>query len=549
MRLLPLAPVLAIATSAAFGQLTIVSSTPGSFVDISASGTPLSLGDDGTVNIATTVGNALLAPGIVCIGSNGGVRFFGDELGLDYNNQMIPSMAAFSGEQVLLPFWDDIDTQGGNAGQILWEEIAGTFIVQWQDAQFYNNTDHATFQLQVFSSGPVHAQFVYADVLSPRADGGGGATIGYQAGTWGNDVQYSFDTSNAVTNGTVLSLEGTFSPPAPPPPAPCGQLLILDSLPGAFVDISASGIPLGLGDDAEVDIQTTVGNALFAAGTVRIGSNGGVRFGGAALELEYGNGQIPSNGAFSGEQALLPFWDDFNTGAGSAGEIYWDEVGGTLIVQWQDAQFYASTDSATFQLQVPSSGSALAHFVYTDVQQPRAAGGASATIGYQAGGIDVDVEWAFNIPGGVTDGTVLTLTDMPGVGQPYCGPSTGNSSGAPALIQACGATSVTVNDLRLTATQLPAGQIGYFLVGRAPGSFVPPNAAGPICLQGDIGRFNALPQIVAGPLGTLHVDLANLPTNAPGSQVALPGETLWFQCWYQDGSTSNFTDGVFVTLQ
>ena len=60
-------------------------------------------------------------------------------------------------------------------------------------------------------------------------------------------------------------------------------MLIIDTLPGAFIDISASGIPLSLGDDDEVDIQTTVGNALFAAGTARVGSNAGIRFGGSAL--------------------------------------------------------------------------------------------------------------------------------------------------------------------------------------------------------------------------------------------------------------------------
>ena len=387
-----------------------------------------------------------------------------------------------------------------------------------------------TFQVQVFSSGPVYAQFLYTDVLSPRANGGGSATIGYQAGTWGNDVQHSFNTANAVTNGTVLSLEGSFVPPPPPPPPPCGQMLILDSLPGTFVDISASGTPLGLGDDGEVDIQTTVGNALFAPGTVRVGSNGGVRFGGSALELDYGNGSIPSNGAFASEQTLLPFWDDINTQGGSAGEIYWQEVAGTLIVQWQDAQFYASSDSVTFQLQVPSSGPALAQFLYTDVQQPRAGGGASATIGYQAGGYVIDAEWGFNIPNAVGDGTVLTLTDMPPVGQSYCGPSSANSSGLPALIQACGTVDTSINDLRLTATQLPTAQLGYFLVGRTPGAFTPPNAAGMICLSGDIGRFNSLGNIVTGPVGTLQVDLSNLPTNTPGSQVALPGETLWFQC-------------------
>ena len=33
------------------------------------------------------------------------------------------------------------------------------------------------------------------------------------------------------------------------------------------MDISGSGTPLGLGDDGEADIATTVGNSLLGAGT------------------------------------------------------------------------------------------------------------------------------------------------------------------------------------------------------------------------------------------------------------------------------------------
>ena len=84
---------------------------------------------------------------------------------------------------------------------------------------------------------------------------------------------------------------------------------------------------------------------------------------------------------------------------------------------------FTQIEPPTFQVQVPSSGPALARFVYADVQQPRAGGGASATIGYQAGGFAVDVQWGLNIPGAVSDGTVLTLTDMGAVGTSSEGPS------------------------------------------------------------------------------------------------------------------------------
>ena len=70
-----------------------------------------------------------------------------------------------------------------------------------------------------------------------------------------------------------------------------------------------------------------------------------------------------------------------------------------------------------------------------------------------------------------------------------------------------------------------------------------------ICLQGDIGRYNRVSDIITGPSGDMRVDLSDLPTNTPGTQACVPGETLYFQCWFQDGATSNFTDAVFLTLQ
>ena len=62
-------------------------------------------------------------------------------------------------------------------------------------------------------------------------------------------------------------------------PSAAAQLTLVTNLPGTFVDISATGTPLSLLDDAEVDITTTLGNALLPAGTVRVGANGGFKSG------------------------------------------------------------------------------------------------------------------------------------------------------------------------------------------------------------------------------------------------------------------------------
>ena len=75
-------------------------------------------------------------------------------------------------------------------------------------------------------------------------------------------------------------------------------LVFVDNIPGAFIDISGTGTPLGLGDDGEVDITTTVGNNVFGAGIARVGNNGGVRFAGPGQGLGFTNSPIPSSANF-----------------------------------------------------------------------------------------------------------------------------------------------------------------------------------------------------------------------------------------------------------
>ncbi|MCP3915755.1 MAG: hypothetical protein GY711_09385 [bacterium] len=134
------------------------------------------------------------------------------------------------------------------------------------------------------------------------------------------------------------------------------------------------------------------------------------------------------------------------------------------------------------------------------------------------------------------------------IGTSYCGPAIPNSTGSPATIAANGSTTVAANNLQLTASTLPPGQFGYFLVGETQGFFSPPGSTGFICLTANIGRFNAGSEIFVGPTGSLQVDLTALPVNPP---VAVqPGETWNFQCWYRDiGGTNNFTDGISITFQ
>jgi len=204
----------ALVAGAAFAQLSIVNNIGGTFVDISGTGTNLALSDDGEANITSTVGNFVFAAGAVRVGNNGGIGFGNTTGNVGFTNAALPGTGGVSGmysdggnPQTLVPFWDDWDS---DTGGVFWQEIAGVLYIQWNDRPHFSNTaDHATMQVQVFSTGPVYAQYLYQEIEGPSWGGGAGATIGYLDGASGansgNNIQWSFNTAS-VSNGTVLSI-------------------------------------------------------------------------------------------------------------------------------------------------------------------------------------------------------------------------------------------------------------------------------------------------------------------------------------------------------
>lgn len=199
------------------------------------------------------------------------------------------------------------------------------------------------------------------------------------------------------------------------------QIDIVDTLPGSFIDISMTGNELDIGDEDEIAIQTTIGNALVPAGQVIVANNGGVGFAPPLTNLAPENEELPSNDAFGGGQALLPYWDDIGNDLGG---VFWEEQNDTLIIQWEDRPVNTDAPSeglgderprVTFQIQIfdaSESSNAFFQFIYRDIDG--AGAGASATIGYQDGGAGFGDEiFSFNTPGAVGNDTVLTVLPEP----------------------------------------------------------------------------------------------------------------------------------------
>jgi hypothetical protein len=210
------------------------------------------------------------------------------------------------------------------------------------------------------------------------------------------------------------------------------ELYITDGIPGAFIDISETGTPLGLGDEGEAEITPgfDLTQTLFAgdgSGRIWVSNNGAIGFLGdeGSVGAWYQNTEIPNFGLFGGAhgtpQALAVYWDDLDA---DTGDVYYETQGEpgqrVLIIQWHDRPHYPGDpdldgDEATFQVQIfENAAPGQAQFLYQDVifLDSELDNGASATIGYQAGGIGNDVQWSYDTPGAVHDGDVLTLVSL-----------------------------------------------------------------------------------------------------------------------------------------
>jgi len=148
--------------------------------------------------------------------------------------------------------------------------------------------------------------------------------------------------------------------------------------------------------------------------------------------------------------------------------------------------------------------------------------------------------------------------------QTICDPAANHSGGTYARISASGNDSTTTPVTHLECTQGPVQQFGYFLVSASyldPGI---PVGNGVLCLGNPIGRYNVLGTVRnsvgrfdgAGILqnisGTSSVgsgyDVPSILPNPPGGTIG-SGQTWYFQCWFRDGSRSNFSTVVGVSFK
>src|SRR5262249_22585312 len=142
---------------AASAQYPFVTNIPGSFVDISTSGTLVITGDDNSapVNVALGTPNVAFPNGTLNVCTNGhagyGTAFTG------FSNFAIPSTSFYNGGIGVAPFWDDLITGTATNSGVYSQMVGGVLVIQWNNMNLFSGgTEPGTFELQIFpdSSGP-----------------------------------------------------------------------------------------------------------------------------------------------------------------------------------------------------------------------------------------------------------------------------------------------------------------------------------------------------------------------------------------------------------
>ena len=155
------------------------------FVDISGSGTSVSLSDDGQQSVDLPFAFPFYGETYdeVAIVSNGFLDF--GPTSTAYSNSAIPSTADPNG--FLAAFWDDLNPTAG--GSVYYEDMGdGRFIVQWDGVPPYTGSGTATFQAVLYADGRVLYQYdavsmatTSATVGAESPDGSDGLQVVYNA--------------------------------------------------------------------------------------------------------------------------------------------------------------------------------------------------------------------------------------------------------------------------------------------------------------------------------------------------------------------------------
>jgi len=200
-----------------------------------------------------------------------------------------------------------------------------------------------------------------------------------------------------------------------------------------------------------------------------------------------------------------------------------------------------------------------------------------AAVGTMPGRVDLGVfppssdcsstYWDAFTDGGILVANALELVAREGLDTTtFCDPANNNSTGLPTVLTAANSMAAT-SGVHLDASQGPANQFGYFLLGTAaadPGLIL---GGGEFCLAvggsnqfvrynvpggiwNSVGQFDGSGQF-QNSVGTSSIGTGfDLPGNVPVLNTTIQaGDTYHFQLWHREGGgSSNFSNGMSITF-
>src|SRR5215475_8169580 len=253
------------------------------FEDISETGaviTGLTNQDDASVSIPIGFTFPLYGVGAttVFVSSNGLLTFgTGNTAFTNADLTTTPAQASIA------PFWDDLHTEGDDAGANVFFQVSGSgpnqhLTIQWNEIRFFSGgaeDDIITFQAQLFADGRI--MFNYQDLVSGTALGNnaGTATVGVKGdGTQGpNRLLLAF---NNGPNAFVGSGQSTLlTPPNPTPDlfsftltAGEANTLAVKSLSGAAAGVAllnCNGAVIATGVSGATNVDSAISNFVAPA--------------------------------------------------------------------------------------------------------------------------------------------------------------------------------------------------------------------------------------------------------------------------------------------
>ena len=388
--------------------------------DISAVGTPVVLFDDDYTVTPVPIGFAFPFYGIdrsqVYIGSNGMINFDGINM-WSLSNTNLPDATYWNPNDLICPFWDDLNPGAGGTIHYYTDAYAERFIVQFTGVPHYWSGGPYTFQVILDQGGDILIQYLDMDEATIAS-----ATVGLE-----NDTSTSGLTMNVDGVGGTIA-DGSCVRFIHPHPVQGGP----DAYGYTWANSHAAGGPpdewfditgttdLGLyGDDVSVPVALPFAFPFYGTSYISmiVTSNGWLGFNTSDPAAYYNvgipNGITPNN-------AIYPCWDDFSPVDAGVVYYYYDSFLGRVIIQWTNIpHYYYTATSYTFQTILYPNGEIVLQYRNMDEQFA-----ASSTVGLENADGSIGLQARYNTGGSVLEDNLAIRFTPP---QPR--PTRGSGSG------------------------------------------------------------------------------------------------------------------------